>query len=184
MPWKEKVNIFYGLCNIYQRAIVVPIRKHWGINALGLPCFFAFLLQFFWSAFTQDPFMYGWLVLWTLCYLKRRGEAQKIRGQVQSYYDGFPGDANFWRCSEITAKRFLEPALVGALGAFLRWVYSENGWSPAGLPNFLLLGVIPLLLVAGVNQMMWERKIDAIRDAEIEGQSLARERREHYGDWR
>src|SRR5262249_507293 len=162
-----KINFIYNICSAYQRAIVIPVRNQWGINALGLPCLFAFLLQFAWAAFTRDTGMYVWLGFWTLCYLKRRGEAGRIRGQVNSYYDGWCINLG---SNERLGKRFLEPALVGVFGAFLRWMYLENGWSPTGLPTFLLIGCVTLPFVASVNQMIHERKLDAIRDAEMEGQ--------------
>src|SRR5579859_4238801 len=179
---KDKFNIVFALCLFHQRCIVVICRNQWGRNALGVSCAWAFGLLFFWAAFSQDPFMYCWLVIWLLCYVKRRFEAGRIYDQVNSYYDGWPFDAVRFCGSENIAKRVIEPVLVGLLGGGLRWVYTEQGWSPAGLPNFLLLGVLTLSFVEWVKQRIHERRTQAMRDGRLEQEQLARDYRDQFGD--
>jgi len=182
LTFKDKFNIAHNLCVIHQRGIVVISRNKWGKNALGLPCALAFVLMFLWAAFTQDPLMYCWLGLWCLCYLKRRAEAGRLSGQVHSFYDGWPCDGMLYCSSENIAKRVVEPILVGILGGILRWFYTEQGWSPAGLPNFLLLGVFTLPVVESVKQKVWERRLDAMKDARFEQESLAQDYRDQFGN--
>jgi hypothetical protein len=178
---KEHFNIAHALCVVHQRAIVVLSRDKWGKNALGFTCAFAFALQFAWAAFSQDTLMYLWLGIWCLCYAKRRGEAVKLAGRVHSYYDGWPCDAVRYCGSERIAKRVVEPILVGILGGILRWYYTQQGWSPMGLPNFLLLGVLTLPFVEAVNQKVRERRIDAMSDARMEQEQLVQDYRDRFG---
>lgn len=182
LTYKDKFNIAHALCVFHQRCIVVICRNQFGKNALGVTCACAFVLMLLWAAFSQDPFMYGWLGLWVLFYAKRRMEALRLVGQVHSYYDGWPFDAVRFCGSENVAKRFVEPVLVGILGGGLRWFYTEQGWAPAGLPNFLLLGVFTLPFVEWVKQKARERRIHAMSDARWEQESLVEEYRDRFGN--
>ena len=170
--FKTSMNVANALCTIHQRCIVVPFRNHWGKRALGLPCALAFVLMFFWVGFSQDPLMLGWFVAWCLFYVVRRIEAGRLSGQVHSHDDGCP--INLGK-NERLAKRFFEPLLIGLLGGGLRWFYIEQGWSPVGLPNFLLAGVVSLIVVEAFKKQIWERRIDDMNDARFEQESLLRD---------
>lgn len=179
---KDKFNVIFALCVFHQRGVVMICRNHWGKNALGISCLWAFGLMFFWAALSQDPFMYCWLALWTLFYIKRRFEAARIYGQVNTWYDGWPFDAIRIGRTEYVAKRWVEPILVGILGWGLRWLYREQGWSPVGLPNFLILGVMTLPFVEWVKQRAYERRIDAMHDGRHEQEWMARVYRDRFGN--
>src|SRR5579884_3172947 len=151
--WKQSFNAVWNVAVIHQRAIVMPFRKNWGPRALGTSCFFALALMFLWAAFTNDPFLWAWLGLWRLCFLKRRYETAiitKSGARIHSEYDGFPHGTIHLGRTEKVAKRFIEPLFVGACGITVFWLYQDQGWSPYGLPYFLLAGVFTLPFVEAV----------------------------------
>jgi hypothetical protein len=181
LTWKDKINAVYNICDIHQRGVVIPLREGMGPNFLGIKCLIAFVLMLIWAAVSQDTLMFYWLVLWTFCYLWRAFEANKLRGLIHSYSDG--------RCiglgsNDRLAKGLWEPLLVGLSAVLLRGWYIETGWNPSGLPNFLLLGFVTLIVVQKANVMMYERKLDAIGDAKMENEDLVNEYRNRYGERR
>jgi hypothetical protein len=180
--WKRNFNFIHFVSLIHQRAIVVVCRDKWGKQALGTPCALALLMMFLWAYFTRDPFMWAWMIFWSLCFLRRRMEAIRLAGFIHSMFDGWPKEANRYRCSEKTAKRWIEPLLVGIMGGLLLWFYREQGWRPTGLPYFLLTGVFTLPFVETVKKTIWENRLQAMQDAKIEQGAAVREFRDRYGD--
>lgn len=170
MTLKEKVNLVYNACDVHQRAIVVPLREGMGKNFLGFRCLLAFGLMILWTALTQDSWMLYWVVIWVFCLAWRSIEANHL--EVHTHSDGW---CNGLGDNQRLAKGLFEPLLVGLCGLLLRAWYLENGWNPAGLPNFLLLGVFTLSFVQRANVIMYERKIDVMNDARMEQEDIARE---------
>jgi hypothetical protein len=182
--WKRNSNIIFNLCLMHQRSLVVVSRDQWGKQALGIPCALAFVLMFLWATFTQDPFMYGWMILWSFCYLKRRIEAGRLaRKGIHSQWDGSSKQARRFRCSEKTGKLILEPMLFGIAGCIVLWFYNEQGWRPTGLPYFLLAGVFTLRFVAIVQQTIWDRRLEAMNDVRLEQAAAMRDYQDRYGNF-
>lgn len=179
MGFKEKFNICHFLMVIHQRGLTIMCRSYWGKEALGLPCLLALILMFLWYVFTADSLMLLWMALWFAVYLTRKMQAIKVAGKVHSQYDGFPDVMRFVKNEKI-AKLVVEPLLFGSLGLFALQYYEDMGWSPTGLPYFLLSGTFTLPFVALVNVAIWERQIQAIQDAKLEQEALAEETR----NWR
>jgi hypothetical protein len=178
---KTSFNIAYTLALIHQRGIIIIGRKMFGKEALGRPCFFAFILMCMWAAFSRDIFMHLWVVLWLLHYIVRRAEAVRLTrtGQVHSYSDGSTINLG---SNENAAKLVYEPVLVGILGGFLFWLYNENDWSPYGLPYYLLAGCFSLPFVEWVKQTIWERRVQSMTDARMEQEQLVRDYRDKLGN--
>ena len=114
-------------------------------------------------------------------YIKRRHEANRIEGQVDSRYDGWPFDAIRYCRTEQPAKKVIEPILVGILGGFLYWVYTTAGLSPRGLPGFLLFGLITLPFVESVKQAAWKKRLRDMRDAQLENEIALQDYYDQYG---
>ena len=179
--WRSKFNIAYTLLVIHQRAIVVPLRKYWGLKALALPCFWAFGLMVAWAALSRDVFMWIWVGIWLIALLKRRQESTRAieaGGQIHSEYDGWP---ELTKKNEKAAKLVLEPFVVGWLGGFLWWVYEQYGMPVGGLPAFLLVGVVSLPFVEMVKQQIWQQKVQSMVDARVEQEALMKDVRERLG---
>ena len=183
--WKNNVNIAWWVCLIHQRCIVVPLRKWWGVQALGTSCALGLLLMIFWAAFAGDPFLWGWVGIWLISFIARRWEATRLarRGvMVHSQYDGWPGGTIRVGRTERIAKLIVEPALIGLFGYAVLLLYEQQGWSPYGLPYFLLAGCFSLPFVELVKQTIWERRTQAMADARIEQQQVMENYRQRYGD--
>lgn len=179
--YRRNYNIATWVATICQRGIVLICRNHWGTDALGAPCAFALLLMAAWAAFSKDIYMWGWIALWLVFLGIRRKEANRITGQVDSRYDGWPFDAIRYCGSEKVAKKVLEPLFTAVLGAILYWVYTTNGLLPYGLPYFLFAGAISIAFVASTQQMAWDKRLRDMRNAQLENQQLVDDYKDHYG---
>ncbi|HEY7328617.1 MAG TPA: hypothetical protein VH592_13315 [Gemmataceae bacterium] len=180
--WKRNFNIAYTLGVIYQRAFTVVTRSHFGSQALGMPTFLALVFMGLFYVATADSFMLIWIAAWLICLVKRRAESINCAAHIPSQYDGVPRDAMMFTKSERIARMVVEPLMIGLIGLGLKWVYEECGWSPAGLPWFFINGMFALAFVEVVGKSVWDRKIQAIRDAKLEQQSLMEDYQNRYGD--
>ena len=181
---KRNFNIVHSLFLMHQRAIVVVCRNKWGTQALGLPCFCAFILMMLWFVFTRDNLMLAWIAFWLLCLVKRRVESVRLAksgAMIHSGYDGWPFDAMKYVKSENTAKLIVEPILTGILGFIAFKGYEYMGWRPTGLPCFLLWGVATLPFIEMVKQKTSERRTQSMMDGRLEQQEAINDFRDKYG---
>ena len=176
---KRNTNIMYFLCSIHQRAVLVPFRRFYGVQALGMPCFFAAILIFLWWIFTADSLMLVWGFFWLLFLIKRRIEAVRVNAQIPSRYDGYPVGLGW---NEKLAKFVLEPTLLVVLGVMALKFYEYQGWRPNGLPYFLLTSIVTLPFVQSVNQMVWDKQLQAMNDARLEQEARNRAFRDKFGN--
>lgn len=177
LTWGQKFNLAFLIATAHHRALLVPFRTGWGVDALAFPCLFAFLLILVWAIFSRDPCMYVYLSIWSLCQLTRRWEAVKLarKGRTHSWSDGYPKGL----CiifSEPTARK-IEPLLMAGLGAVLYFFNQDHGF-PQGLSYLYLLGMFTLPFVAWVQQTVWERRTQAMVNSRLENQAMIRLYRE------
>lgn len=177
--WKQNFNIAYAICLWHSRALLVPFRRYWGVQALGFPSLFALGLMILWWMATHDNWMLWWIGFWLLMQLKRRIEAVRRSGQIHSQYDGWPINLG---ANERFAKLWLEPLCIGILGWMLFQLYEANDLRPTGLPYFFLAGTVSLPFVELVHRTIWNRKLQSMSDARIEGRALMNEYRNKFGD--
>lgn len=166
---KKNINFAFWLAQIVQRCFVPITRHKFGTEALGLPCLFAAILMWVWATFARDVLMLWWLGFWAVMYVIRRIEAARLSGWIYSLYDGWPFDALRFCKSEATAKRVVEPIMLAIVGFIAFKVYEVQGWQYRGLPYFFFAGAICVSFVAGMQERMWNKKVQAMRDGEIEG---------------
>jgi len=183
---KTNVNIVAGLLGVYQRAIVVPMRHRFGVEALGLAAVLAFSFMVVWAACWKDPLMWGYLAYWTLCVLLRRSEAKRLvrKGEkIHSLSGGWPREAMripFVRTPE-TAMLIVEPLLVFGLGVGC-WFAARHWHTPPGLAIFLMVGALVLNVVEWMRQKIAGRRAQAILDARMEQEAVMQEFRSKWGN--
>jgi len=183
---KTNINICTGLLVIYQRAIIVPMRHRFGVEALGFVCFFSFLFMVIWGACLQDPLMWGYTAYWVLCVLMRRSEAKRLvrKGEkIHSLSGGWPREAMripFVR-SPRTAMLIAEPLIVFGLGLGC-WFLSKHWHTPPGLAIFLMVGALVLNAVECLSQKIAGRRAQAILDARLEQEGLMQDFRSKWGN--
>jgi hypothetical protein len=180
LTFKDKFNFAHSLCVYHQRCLVID-RTHWGTEALGKPCAFAAGLMLIWYLVTADAGMLLWMGWWFLVFIKRRIEAVKLVGQVHSWYDGYPHSSMKFTKSEDTAKRVVEPVMVGIAGLIALWFYREMGWRCTGLPAFLLAGFFTLPFVEWVKHSVLKRQLQGMFDARVEHSVLQRNYKNRFG---
>jgi hypothetical protein len=181
---EQGFNIAYALLVMHQRALVVPLRNRWGVQALGMPCLLALVMMAVWAGFSRDPYLWWWIGVWLLCFLVRRIEAVRLnlKGErIHSQYDGWPEGAICLGRTEKIAKLVVEPAIWAVFGFVLLQVYAEQGWSPYGLPYFFLAGVFSLPYVELVKQAVLQRRTQAMLDARVEQEQTTAEFRDKFG---
>jgi hypothetical protein len=182
--WKQNFNFIFTACLIHQRAIVIPLRKGFGADAIGKPCALALVLMCIWGMCTRDNFLWLWIAVWFACFLKRRVETAllvKSHVKIHSQYDGWPDAIRIGRTEKI-AKLIVEPVVIVSLGAALFYGYQENHWQPYGLPYFLLAGGFTLPFVELVKQTIWQRRTQSIVDARVENEALMNDFHKRYGN--
>jgi hypothetical protein len=184
---KRNFNILFSFCRIHQLGLVIPLRRGWGVNALGMQCFWALILMLAWAGFSHDPYMIYWVGLWLIFYLVRKAEAEKLKKQgarVHSYYDGWPeGNLVKWGGSERNAKMIVEPVFMLIAGGVLFLFYQDTlQLPPYGLPYYFLLGGITLPFVEGVKQAIWEKRTQDMMDMQLEQEQTIRDFRDRFGD--
>jgi hypothetical protein len=179
---KRNFTIAYSVFLWHQRTIVIFMRDQFGPQAIGWPSFYGFLLMCVWAMATQDPLMLAFIGLFLIAQIIRRIESVRLGGVIDSRSDGRPYDALRYCQSWRVARLWVEPILIGALGACLWGVYSLNGWNPTGVPYYLCSGVISLPFVELVNQTIHDRKLQSMRDARHEQEVLMNEYHNRFGD--
>ena len=112
---------------------------------------------------------------------KRRSESLRLVRERAGIHGDYDGHCINLGSDERRAKLLFEPFLVGVLGCIVFWIYSENGWSPMGLPFFLLSGVFTLPFVERVKQTMWDRRPQAMQDARAENAMFMRDFEDRFG---
>ena len=183
MQYKRNFNLIYSACLIHQRAIVVPLRRAFGVRALRTPCALGLILMCVWALCTHDNYMWLWIGAWFLCFLVRRAESVKLAragAKVHSEYDGWPDAIRIGR-TEKAAKLVIEPFIIVCLGGVLFSVYQQMHWSPYGLPYFFFTGGFTLPFLEIVKQQIWERRTQGMVDARVEQEALMNDFRNRYG---
>ena len=184
--YKKNFNFIYSACLIHQRCLVVPLRRAFGVQALGTPCALAphpdVRVGDLHAATTTCGL---WIGIWFLCFLVRRAESVKLRqsgAKMHGRVRRAPVDAIRIGRTEKAAKLVVEPFLMVGLGGVLFSVYQQIHWSPYGLPYFFFAGGFTLPFVEIVKQQIWERRTQAMVDARVEQETLMREFRNRYGN--
>ncbi len=179
------LNLFSVALLIHQRSLIVPMRKRFGVESLGLIGFLSLACMAGWALFTRDPFMWGYLVFWFLCVAFRRWEAYRLvhKGErIHSLSDGWPVWAT--RVPFVgygAATLLVEPIIVLGWCAALWWLSRRLG-TPPGLALWLTPGPLTLVMVESLRGKIRSRRAEAILDARLEQEAVVRDYRAKWGN--
>ena len=181
MTWGQKFNLAWAFANVHDRALMVPFREGWGVDAIGFPSLFAFFLILLWALFSQDILMLFWLALWVPSQLYRRWQAGRLarKGQMHSWSTGYcKGLVKFFG---VRLAKKNEPLYMGAIGGLVYWFYDQLGW-PQGISYFFGLGMFTIPFCEWVNATIWERRTRAMVNSRLDNQAMVRAYRERTGE--
>jgi hypothetical protein len=162
----EAMNWLYGLASIHAMCILPFIRSRFGTQAIGVNALFGLVVMVVVAVQCRDPVIFNYIGLWLLVVLIRQGEARsrKRKGLIQhSQYAGYP-----WVTAWIPlvrneqAARGLDPLVCLAIGTAMMPI-SEN------LAKFICFGFVSILVKEGIEQAIVNRRVERMRDAQIEG---------------
>jgi hypothetical protein len=173
----DTFNALYAVAVLQSTAVTPFLRTNFGVEALGFPGIWAFVLLLAWAGLSGDPMMLGYLVAWLFAVACQRVRTARLVRQgwvAHSQYTGWPRLAlrvPFVR-KETTAKGVIEPLLCLALGVVLGAI-AEAHQRPFTLPAFFLVSSFCLAFREKVNREVERKRVQAMRDAQIDQQWLA-----------
>jgi len=173
----QTFNLTYAVLNGHATGVSVFLRSNFGTEALGIPGLIALALIVLVGGFNGSPEMFIYLFVW-LFYLARQRmiTAKLVRNKVilHSMYQGDPDLALRFTSSRSTAINFVEPVICLVAGGGLATV------SPV-LGAFVGMGAVSLSARNAINQMIDQKRLQAMTDAHIDQQILADRFRERMG---
>jgi hypothetical protein len=172
---RDTTNLFYVLVNAHATAIAVFLRHSFGKEALAWNAVFALVLILVVGGFTGSAAMFIYLAAFLaalacqrLCTfnLVRKGVVWHTR------YEGWPEIGFRLALGNVKAAVFvIEPLVCACVGGML----IDLGEAVVGW--FVLCGTPSLLIREAVHSMIDQRRLDVMRDAQIEQEHLARQYR-------
>jgi hypothetical protein len=163
-------NGLYALANAHALTCTVFIRTDFGREGIGLHGLVAMLMILFYGSFLNCYPMFPFFLLWMLAVI-----CQRIRQLINwrrgvilhSRYNGYPWLSKrlFPRMSELNA-RGVDAFLCLAIGGLLAQFNQPLGW-------FVMAGFVSILFSEAVMVEFNRRRLQAMRDAEIEQRYLA-----------
>jgi hypothetical protein len=158
-------NFLYFLISVFAMAFFPFLRKGQGKRAIGLNALLAMLLMLYYAGRTRSPEMLMYFYAWLAMLFVRRFTADSAQ---HSQYQGYPvigclvKDEMLARCGEAV--------LVWVAGCLI------DPWShPLG--QFLMWGSLALVIKFFIESMYQERRDEALHDAAVEMENLARRSR-------
>ncbi len=167
---KDSFNIFHVGCSGLGACVVPFLRTGFGTNYPGLAGFFGLIVMFLYAALGPVPEMFSYIGVWLFVVIFQRAKtfsAVKKGTVVHSRYWGDPwvGLKVPFVKKEKTARE-LEPVLCLLAGVAL------CGWSP-GVGGFVIVAGFANAIAGGIVVEVDRKKLQAMRDAEIEQRYLA-----------
>jgi len=166
---KDTFNFVYAAAKGYSTCFTPFIRRNFGSEALGFPGLFAFIIMLVVGSFGRIPEMWPYLAVWIVAMLLQRASTMRAmrRGVVRhSRYDG-DVDRKLFK-NRTTVKQFFEP-----VACVIAAVCFEQLGASHSFALFVGWGAFPLAFVAMIDRQLWNKRVQAMRDAEIEQRYLA-----------
>lgn len=168
---RKAFNLLYFLATAHATCLWPFMRRSFGIWAFGANALVGFAMIVMYLSATQSPAMLVFFWVWlALVAFHRAMAARRDRAGglvVHSHYGGdswLPLKLPFIRTHE-EARRF-EPLLCLFVGALLLPL-------DQGLGGFVMLGCLSLAISTGVNAEANRVRVQRMKDAFVEGQSVA-----------
>jgi hypothetical protein len=170
LQMKDAFNLFYLLANSHATTATVFLRTDFGRDGIGVHGMFGFFMILLWGGMTNSYPMFVFLCAYLLAVLSQRMKtfANSRKGIIpHSRYNGFPVVSKrlFPRMSERNAIG-IDAFLSLAIGGGLTFVDK-----PLGL--FIMAGFLSILLSEGITNELQRKRLQSMRDAEIEQRFLA-----------
>ncbi len=171
-------NLVCFLLNGHATCLTPFIRTDFGREALGLNGLCALIIILAYGSFANSGAMWVFLLLWILAMLQQRMKGIQNRNKgiaIHSRYNGYPwlSFKLFPRTKDETSARGVDGFLCIVAGALLSYV------DPA-LGCFIGVGGFSLLFVEALIVELRKKRLQSMRDAEIEQRDLA----DHYRNGR
>ena len=163
----DPLGVLYMLCLIHSTCIIVFLRTCFGREAVGLRGVFALVLLLVCCG--PEPLMSWWVAAFLAAVVVQRIITLRAISKgavIHTYYAGTP---LFMKIPFVKQERdamILEMILCFFLGALLLAVSQF-------MAGFMWLGTVTLLIRAGIDEFYFQRRLDKIRDARIEGRWLS-----------
>ena len=171
LQMKDAFNLFYLLANSHATTATVFLRTDFGRDGIGVHGMFGFFMILLWGGMTNSYAMFVFLCAYLLAVLSQRMKtfANSRKGIIpHSRYNGYPVVSKrlFPRMSELNA-RGLDAFLCLSIGGLLTFIADK----PLGY--FVMAGFLSILLSEGTTNELHRKRLQAMRDAEIEQRFLA-----------
>ena len=159
----DPLFLIYWLCVIHSNCIIVFLRTGFGREALGMRGFLALVLLLL--CLGGEPLMVLWIAAFLVAVIVQRIITFRAirRGAVlHTLYAGTPLFMKLPLVRTDRAAMVLEILLCIVLGALFLAVSEFMGM-------FTLLGAVSLTIRTGIEDSVYTRRLDRMRDAKIEG---------------
>lgn len=169
---KGGFNLVYVILHGFATSVTPFTRTGFGQEAFGISSIVALLLMIGFGSFGNSYAMWVFLWLWVLAVLRQRVTQMQNRKKgviCHSRYQGYPWLAFklFPRIKDEGNAKGAEAFLVMSIGALLGYCLDPAlGW-------FLALGGIGTLCIEAFAAEVMKRRLQDMRDAEIEQRDLA-----------
>jgi hypothetical protein len=166
----DMLGLLLLLANAHATCVTIFTRSRFGVEALGVRGLAAFVLMVVYGGL-RAPGMFLYLGVWLLALMIQRISTFRLVRQgwrAHSRYAGYPALAmKLPGVSERTAVMLIEPLLCVLVGALIYCTVSE------GVGVFVMLSFVSLLFRLALDQEITRKRVQKMRDAELEQRYLA-----------
>jgi hypothetical protein len=162
----DPLGMLYFVANVHFMCFCPFLRRRMGVEGFGLAGLVALIVLTVWSPFA-GPLMYLWLLLWFLAVIYRRVESFRLARKGVAIHSRFAGEP--WLALKMpfvkkasTATGIIEPLMCLVVGLLLLPVSERMG-------GFIAVGFITLLVRNGIEHAIYEKRVQRMKDAELEG---------------
>lgn len=175
---KGAFNLGYLLANGHALTCAVFLRRHFGKEAIGFSGIAGFFIILIYGGLMNSYPMFIFLCAYLLAVIGQRMQQFQLYRKgviIHSRYNGYPWLALklFPRVKDEGNAKGVEAFMCLAIGGLLSYIDQPLGW-------FIMAGFFSIMVSEGVNAELLKRRLQAMKDAEIEQQDLA----EHYRNFR
>jgi hypothetical protein len=166
---KDSFDVVYALAKGHATCFLPFLRKNFGSEALGIPGLIAFILMLLVGGLGRIPEMSPFLGVWIIAMAYQRASTMRAMRRGVIRHSRYEGDVDTKVIkSRATVKQFLEPLVcVTAWLCFEQMGFSHN------FAMFFAWGAVSMALVAMIDRQLDNKRLEAMRDAEIEQRHLA-----------
>jgi hypothetical protein len=183
MHGQQAANLLQFLVDAWATSAEVFLRREFGWNYIGAQAAAVVVLvpifMMLWPGYDPRPLAWFLVAYLVMCVIARlQAGWRRMRGDANhSYYSGWPWLMGiFRRWSEVTVKRWVEPALVGILAALI-------GEHNAPLASYLVGSALCLFVSGHAREESVRKRVEAMKDAAIEQEIIAERFREMRDGW-